>query len=235
MPQRPAGAGVRRPRDDDDGRAGLNRRPSQRALVGGEEDRLISMKRSFNKCPICKMPIYVDPDSVHTRDQAWRHVQFYFKGKPSFILDDLPDSNGPRNKQCFGKVSPVGMQSGNEADCHYVHVSVSIGSARFYGLWAHFDQDFLHDVSRDVTVFPGETPVHTMTFSNELNITHSVFQGTEPTDAAHMLDPFLWVSTSNAFAQGDRVKAQYRDGNWYPAVIAALNADGTYKIGRAHV
>lgn len=198
---RPGSAG-RRPRDDGGGdprdaddQAG-GRRPRSANVIRGDQQLMESLKRSSNTCPICKMPLITNDTGAS--DKLWQTVQFCFKGKPSFTLDDLPGTNGPRNRTAFGVVHPIGGRGRSIQKCHYVDESVLTGTRTH--LWNRFDQP--SDIDSDITFihFPLEGRTKTIPFSQELNATHSIFKHITTTQV-DMLDDLVWrVHTTTAGA-----------------------------------
>ena len=148
----------------------------------------VSAKKSMNSCPICKMPLYIG-DTTRS-DALWRQTQYWFKGKPSFVLDDI----GARNRNAFGPAHGIGIRNPNKNAnaCHFVHVSASEGQTTFHGLWDKFADPRGVDKKFNLCPFLNETQMKDNRFSERLNITYSVFADLEPTHGDHAVDSFLW-------------------------------------------
>ena len=152
-----------------------------------------SARKSMNTCPVCKMPMYINDG--HASDALWRYAQFWYKGKPSFCLDELA---GARNKNVFGPAEGVGHYrdpATNANDCHYLHVSASKGLTYFNGIWDMFTSPASAlGLVRTVKLqrFKYERPVKPIGFTEKLNITYSVFARLEPTSADNLADKFIW-------------------------------------------
>jgi hypothetical protein len=157
------------------------------------------------------MPLFID-DSKES-DRLWRQTQFWFKGKPSYSLDDV----GPRNRNAFGPAPGLGTRDTqrNANDCHFLHKSASEGMTTFNGLWDMFPGDPRGgEETFQLCVFPNEKPVKEQTFSDKLNITYSVFADLEPNQSDNVADRFMWTECRFNRAQMDRTAGVISTGTF---------------------
>ena len=168
--------------------AGGRKRPGAES-VGAHMDQIVeSARKSMNTCPICKMPLFIN-DGFEC-DRLWRNTQFWFKGKPSFCLDEA----GARNKNVFGPVDGIGFRNAdaNANACHFLHVSASRGLTYFNGIWDMFTDPEDRVSTVRLKQFKYERPVKSITFTQKLNITYSVFSKLEAMATDNVVDKFIW-------------------------------------------
>ena len=184
-------------------------RREDRVGAGMQHD-ILSAKKSMNTCPICKMPLYID--DAHESDRLWRQTQHWFKGKPSFTLDDV----GPRNRNTFGPVHGLGKRDPdkNANGCHFVHVSASEGMTTFNGMWDMFVDPQGIEQTFQLCVFLNERPIKDRGFCDRLNITYSMFSELEPMHQDHAADPFIWPECRFNSAQINRTTAIISTGTF---------------------
>lgn len=194
--------GVRRARDDDvvddddlyDPGEQVRLPPAARRPnpIGSDDTTILqSLQRSFNTCPICRMPLYVDPDATDGSDEEWRRLQFCFKGKPSYIIQGV----GARNKHAFGFTFPLSVRRADSTDaCHFVHESASRGATHYKSIWNQCSDPQAVEMEIELNSFQREPPKKAE-FLEQLHIGYSIFSGTEPTATAHMLDRFIFNAT----------------------------------------
>jgi len=162
-----ASPGVPRPRPET--------APTKRKTVAlGTDDEQVkkSLRRSFNICPICKMPLSID--AIHVPDQKWNTVQSWFKSKPASIIQD--GKGRPIN--AFGLAPGViTKHSVGYNKCHFLHNVASSNSPSFNGVWQH-GVAVLGDGTKElkpIKEFVGESP-KTDEFLKCLDVNNSIFK-----------------------------------------------------------
>ena len=173
-----------------------------------------SLCRSCNQCPICKMPINVNPmqaDPSITADMnwdlRWRGVQAWFKSKPAICLDDTKRN---RNIQAFGIVPGIGKRTEASNKCHYLHTSASGGGADFNGIWALCDgpdgvtilkepfNGFKNEIARDTGFLNKLIHIGSM-FNTIANLTTGFLFDPNHVNTPH-LNAVITTMTSKTFA-----------------------------------
>ena len=178
--------------DDDDGMAappfafdappaagGRARRPTTApvkkksvALGAQDEQAKQSLRKSFNTCPICKMPLCTD--SKYVPDKKWNKVQSWFKSKPASIIQD--GKGRPINS--FGLAPGVHTNHAISYNrCHFLHNVASTASPSFNGIWQYGYAVLTPGVTemKPIRGFAGEDP-RDPNFLQCLNVTKSIFK-----------------------------------------------------------
>jgi hypothetical protein len=182
-----------------------------------EDQNKQSLCRSCNQCPICKMPINVNPEQTDQTisddmnwDLRWRSVQAWFKSKPAIFLDD---SKGNRHIHVFGIFPGIGKRTESSNKCHYLHTSASGGGANFNGIWTLCDlQDGQTTFTRTFDGF--EANIRTNTgYLQKLIHAGSIFSTITDLTAGFLFDP-THVNTPHLIAIINTMRSKTFAGCW---------------------
>jgi len=176
-----------------------------------------SLCRSCNQCPICKMPINVNPVQADRGiaddanwDLKWRSVQAWFKSKPAIFLDD---SKGNRHIHVFGIYPGIGKRTESSNKCHYLHTSASGGGANFNGIWALCDvPDGTSTLTETFNGFAAEIRADTG-YLTRLIHTGSMFNTIPDLTAGFLFDP-MHVNTNHLTAVITTMRSKTFAGCW---------------------
>jgi hypothetical protein len=148
----------------------------------GSEEAQKSVKRCFNMCPICKMPLCVSNEPSKEHDKKWKLVQAWFKSKPSIIVRDTLRN---RTKQVFG-VMPNEIIAGKRSTtfnmCHILHRVGGQATVTHNGIWT-FGQDVGGGGTKPVSSFSSDARQDPR-FMDKLCVEESIFKHVCATDIA---------------------------------------------------
>ncbi len=134
--------------DDDDEMTPMGRA----APVGARDDPATRLKArlSYNMCPICWMPLVLDP--LMDMDRKWDVVSATFKGKPAFSIKHPDKSRSvARHVFAFG-MNPLAAGKRNYQNCHYVHFSMVGNNDSVNSYWTLYQGFAGNPVPKPVSV-----------------------------------------------------------------------------------